>query len=162
MDTYSPSNTGKGILRKETRLEKIFPDPVYSYWFLSYLFHLLVTFIFGSFQFPMNPHKLRIHILKLRLSKDKIAHKPPLLDHYFLYMIQFKTYYLRLGTPADIVWLHPVAIYRIKLTPSYLPLYIYIYLRLCPPLDRTTQPKPQENRNQEGYKIYESTKQIIF
>ena len=77
------------------------PVPVSSYGLLSYMFQFLVTFIFISFLFPMKPHKLRIHILKHKISREKILHKPELLAHDFLSMIHFKTYYLILGPSAD-------------------------------------------------------------
>ena len=57
-------------------VEEMDPVPVSVYWFLSYPYQFLVSFSFGSFLFPMNPRKLRIHILKLKLGKEKIARKP--------------------------------------------------------------------------------------
>ena len=50
-------------------------------------------------------------------------------------MVLFKTYYLRIGSPADPVLLGPVALDCVNQPSSYFPLYIYIYLRLCPSLD---------------------------
>ena len=78
----------------------------------------------------MDPFKLIIQNLKLKLNEEKIARKPQLLAHYFLSMIYFETYYLRIGPLADPVWLWPIVLDCVKLPSSYLPLYIYIYLLL--------------------------------
>ena len=51
------------------------PVPVSISWFLSYLFQYLVPFSLYSFLFLMNPRKMGIHILNLKLSKEKIACK---------------------------------------------------------------------------------------
>ena len=52
------------------------PVPVSSYWFLSYLFQSQYNLGFSSLPFPMNPHKLKIHIMIIKLREEKITRKP--------------------------------------------------------------------------------------
>ena len=104
------------------------PLPISSYWFLSFLFQSLVTFSFSSLPFPTNPRKLRIRILKLKLSKKNSAQIVTtiilfLVYDFFLYLFPYNrsTGWSRV-VMAHCVWLSQMT----TPLPSSLHLHLHI------------------------------------
>ena len=114
---------------------QMYPVPLNIPWILYWLLHLLPPTVLVYYRFPWIHVKLRIHIFETQTQKRENSVKPVTTTSIFSVYALVLNLITRLGPTDDSMWLWPIALEFSNWPTSYLPLYVYVYIRLCPPLE---------------------------